>query len=144
MPVVTVRVTTLKGVDAGRYYTERVPSYHLDGDDWERQASLRLRAGDPGVLIEYERQGRVRGGTLEEMEADIITVWQQARSRVETVALMANSIDTVTRLNRLAQQTRIMAGELDVAAPRLRVGEEWWVMRWSPAATTGVSTPTKG
>jgi conjugative relaxase-like TrwC/TraI family protein len=29
----TVRVTTLKGAEAGRYYTERLPSYYLDGDE---------------------------------------------------------------------------------------------------------------
>jgi conjugative relaxase-like TrwC/TraI family protein len=42
---VTVRVTTLKGVDAGRYYTERLPSYYLDGDEppgrwWGKAAGL--------------------------------------------------------------------------------------------------------
>jgi conjugative relaxase-like TrwC/TraI family protein len=31
--VVTVRVTTLKGAEAGRYYTERLPSYYLDGGE---------------------------------------------------------------------------------------------------------------
>lgn len=41
----TVRVTTLKGADAGRYYTERLPSYYLDGDEppgrwWGRGAGL--------------------------------------------------------------------------------------------------------
>jgi conjugative relaxase-like TrwC/TraI family protein len=30
---VTVRVTTLKGVMAGRYYTEQLPSYYLDGGE---------------------------------------------------------------------------------------------------------------
>ncbi|MGA7272196.1 MAG: MobF family relaxase, partial [Acidimicrobiia bacterium] len=29
----TVRVTTLKGADAGRYYTDRLPSYYLDGGE---------------------------------------------------------------------------------------------------------------
>lgn len=41
----TVRVTTLKGTDAGRYYTERLPSYYLDGDEppgrwWGKGAGL--------------------------------------------------------------------------------------------------------
>lgn len=31
--LVTVRVTTLKGAGAGRYYTEHLPSYYLDGDE---------------------------------------------------------------------------------------------------------------
>ncbi len=29
----TVRVTTLKSGSAGRYYTEHLPSYYLDGDE---------------------------------------------------------------------------------------------------------------
>lgn len=44
----TVRVTTLKVLEAGRYYTERLPGYYLDGQQppgrwWGRAASdLRL------------------------------------------------------------------------------------------------------
>jgi flagellar biosynthesis GTPase FlhF len=30
--------------------------------EWERDATLRLRAGDTGVLAQYEEQGRLRGG----------------------------------------------------------------------------------
>jgi conjugative relaxase-like TrwC/TraI family protein len=40
----TVRVTTLKGLEAGRYYTERLPGYYLNGQEppgrwWGRAAS---------------------------------------------------------------------------------------------------------
>jgi conjugative relaxase-like TrwC/TraI family protein len=91
---------------------------------WERQASLRLRAGDPGILTEYDQHGRLHDGTHEQMETEIIDAWQEARSRGETVALMANSTDTVGRLNRLAQHTRLTIGELDTTAPSMRVGEE--------------------
>ncbi len=91
---------------------------------WERQASLRLRTGDPGVLAEYEQRGRLHGGTFEQMETEVIAAWQQARHRGETVALMANSTDTVAQLNRLAQATRIRIGELDLNAPSMRVGDE--------------------
>lgn len=90
---------------------------------WERQASLRLRAGDPSVLAEYEQRGRLHGGTLEEMETGIVAAWEQARCRGDTVALMANSTATVARLNRLAQTTRIKLGELDPESPAIRVGE---------------------
>jgi ATP-dependent exoDNAse (exonuclease V) alpha subunit len=91
---------------------------------WERQASLRLRAGDSSVVTEYEQRGRLHGGTLEQMEGNIITAWREARGRGETVALMASSTDTTARLNRLAQHTRITAGELAFNATRLTVGEE--------------------
>lgn len=91
---------------------------------WERQASLRLRAGDPAVLTDYEGRGRLHGGTHEEMEAEIIAAWENARVRGDAVALMANSTDAVARLNRLAQHTRILNGELDADSPAMRVGED--------------------
>jgi conjugative relaxase-like TrwC/TraI family protein len=106
------------------YGAVELDQVHRFRNHWERTASLRLRDGDPGVLTEYEQHGRLHGGTLEQMEADIITAWQQARRRGEIVALMANSIDTVDRLNRLAQRTRIAMGELDADAPSMRVGVE--------------------
>ena len=101
---------------------------HRFRQHWERQVSLRLRAGDPGVLTEYEKRGRLHGGTLDEMESDIISAWQQARGRGEMVALMANSTDAVARLNQLAQHARMRMGELDIGAPSMRVGEEWMVV----------------
>jgi conjugative relaxase-like TrwC/TraI family protein len=90
---------------------------------WERQASLRLRTADPGVLVEYDRRGRIHGGSQQQMEAEIIRSWREARERGETVALMANNTETVTRLNQSAQQTRIQTGELDPTSPRRRLGE---------------------
>ncbi|MDH3262104.1 MAG: relaxase domain-containing protein [Acidimicrobiia bacterium] len=92
---------------------------------WERQASLRLRTGDPAVLTEYEQRGRLHGSTPQEMETEIITAWEQARRRGETVALMANSTDTVAQLNRRAQHTRIMTGEFDANPARMRDGDGW-------------------
>ena len=88
---------------------------------WEGEASLRLRNGDPGVLDEYDRRGRLHDGTRHDMETEILRAWSQARSRGESVALMANTLDTVTRLNQAAQQTRIRSGELDPTAPGLDV-----------------------
>src|SRR5262249_29302662 len=34
---------------------------------WEREASLRLRAGDPSVVELYERKGRVLGGSRDDV-----------------------------------------------------------------------------
>ncbi len=119
-------------VGRGGMFAHLVDSYgaveldqvHRFRNHWERTASLRLRDGDPEVLVEYERHGRLHGGTPEQMETDVITAWQQARRRGQTVALMANSTDTVNRLNRLAQHTRITMDQLDPTTPWLRVGEE--------------------
>jgi conjugative relaxase-like TrwC/TraI family protein len=104
---------------------------HRFANQWEREASLQLRSGDPRVLVEYDRRGRLHDGTRHDMETGILESWSQARSRGESVALMANTVDTVTRLNHLAQQARIRNGELDPDAPgldvdgqRLLVGDE--------------------
>lgn len=89
---------------------------------WERQASLRLRTGDVSALVEYDRRGRLHGGTPAAMESRVIDAWKTARANNQTVALMANTNDTVTRLNQLAQQSRIMNGELDINQPWLKFG----------------------
>jgi ATP-dependent exoDNAse (exonuclease V) alpha subunit len=98
---------------------------------WERDATRRLRQGDPSVIGEYERRGRLHHGTPDEMEAAVIDAWAAARRRGESVALMANTNHTVDRLNHLAQQRRIEADEirpqgpaLDVRGQRLLVGDE--------------------
>ena len=44
---------------------------------WERRASLRLRTGDRDVLAEYETRERLHGGTLGDMEAEVITAWHR-------------------------------------------------------------------
>ncbi len=57
---------------------------------WERAASLRLRNGDPTVLIDYDRRGRLHDGTPQDMDTAIIEAWRQARGRGEEVAVLAN------------------------------------------------------
>ena len=97
---------------------------HRFHNDWERKASLQLRTGNPDALGDYEQHGRLHGGSAQEMESKIIAEWTAARSRGETVALMANSNQAVNRLNQLAQVTRFMDGEISIQKGRLRIGEE--------------------
>ena len=97
---------------------------HRFRHQWERSASLRLRDGDPAVLTEYHRQGRLHGGTHQQMESEILDSWTAARQRSAKVALMASSTATVTRLNHLAQQRLIETGQLDPTGPCLRNGSE--------------------
>ncbi|MGB7235013.1 MAG: relaxase domain-containing protein, partial [Rhodococcus sp. (in: high G+C Gram-positive bacteria)] len=54
----TVRVTTLKGADAGSYYVDALPNYYLDADEprgrWHGKAAavlgLRCEVGDDEFL----------------------------------------------------------------------------------------------
>jgi conjugative relaxase-like TrwC/TraI family protein len=46
------------------------------GAEWERAASLRLRDGDPAVLAEYAKHGRLRdAGTVEQAERAAARAW---------------------------------------------------------------------
>jgi ATP-dependent exoDNAse (exonuclease V) alpha subunit len=56
------------------------------------------------------------------METELIDAWKTARRQGQTVAMMANTTDTVDRLNQLAQQSRIMTGELDINTHWHRTG----------------------
>jgi ATP-dependent exoDNAse (exonuclease V) alpha subunit len=92
---------------------------HRFRNEWERRASLQLRNGQPEALAEYDRHGRLHGGTAAEMETKIIEAWSAARQRRETVALMANSNQAVDRLNQLAQMARFING--DISFQKVRV-----------------------
>lgn len=104
---------------------------HRFTNPWEREASLRLRSGDPSVADVYDDHGRLHGGTATRMEREALDAWQAARRRGETVVLAAPTNEMVARLNHAAQQRRIAAGELDTHSRtlvacgyRLHVGEE--------------------
>lgn len=59
-----MRVAMLKGTDAGRYYTERLPGYYLDGGEppgrWWGSAAVGLGLSDQ---VDAEAFLAVMGGT---------------------------------------------------------------------------------
>ena len=104
---------------------------HRFTNDWERTASLQLRRGDPAVADTYEREGRLHGGTVEQIERAAVSAWWRHRQAGESTLLMAPSNETVDRLNQAAQQRRIRAGEIGTGewleypnGLRLHVGDE--------------------
>jgi conjugative relaxase-like TrwC/TraI family protein len=108
-----------------RHGATELEQVHRFTQEWERHASLQLRSGDPDALIQYERHGRIHSGTVSEMEGAIVDAWRAARGRGETVALMANSNQAIARLNRLAQMTRFVDGEISFQKKgALRLGDQ--------------------
>jgi len=89
---------------------------------WERDASLRLRRGDVTVAEEYEAHGRLHGGTVTQMEREIVEAWWAHRRAGESVLLMTPTNEAVERLNQRCQQTRINTCDLDTTGRRLTVG----------------------
>lgn len=111
---------------------------------WEREASLQLRRGNPDTVDIYNAQGRIHHGTTTRMDRNAITDWLTHRQAGADVLLLAPSNETVTRLNRTAQQTLIMTGLLDgsglrlttPSGDRLHIGDEIVTRRNQRTITT--------
>jgi hypothetical protein len=96
---------------------------HRFANDWEREASLRLRRGDTEVLDLYDEQGRLHGGTRRQMEKAVVEGWSEARARGDSAAMMAPTTDIVVDLNRRAQSLRIREGEIDPTGLSISAGD---------------------
>ncbi len=71
---------------------------------WEGPASLRLRAGDPSVVADYHRHGRlINAGTLEQAEQSAARAWLADTLAGRTSVLV---VDTNDQAARLAGQLR--------------------------------------
>jgi hypothetical protein len=103
---------------------------HRFTNEWERDASLRLRRGDVDVLDLYTQYRRIVEGPADELQERMVTSWHRARSRGEAVLMTAPTNDAVLALNRAAQDVRLRGGELDTkrslqaGAYRLHIGDE--------------------
>ncbi len=95
---------------------------HRFDNEWEREASLRLRRGDVTVVEVYEHHGRLHCGTLNQMERASVAAWWERRQAGNKGLLMSPTNEAVERLNQSCQQTRINAGEIDPAGRRITVG----------------------
>jgi hypothetical protein len=77
---------------------------------WERDATLRLRAGDAAIADVYDQQGRIRGGTpeavLEQAAQTAVTLLADGQD----VILMARSRDHVRELSRRARDELLRLG----------------------------------
>jgi len=83
--------------------------------EWEANASLRLRNGDDSVLDEYDRRGRITGGTTEEMVDEAFRAWRAARDTGESVVVVAPDHALVDALAMRARADRAAAGEVEPA-----------------------------
>ncbi|MBW3651885.1 MAG: AAA family ATPase, partial [Actinobacteria bacterium] len=81
--------------------------------EWERAASLRLRAGDKSIVEEYLTQGRVVGGERSVMVEEAFGRWWMARSRGDSVVVCAADHATVNDLAARARAARVAAGEVE-------------------------------
>ena len=104
---------------------------HRFANEWEREASLRLRRGDVSVAEVYDAHDRLHAGTIPEMERAAARLWHELRQAGKRELLMTPTNEATERLNERCQRLRIRAGEIDadgrsvdVGAYRLYVGDE--------------------
>ena len=77
---------------------------------WERDASLRLRAGDESVLDVYDQHGRIRGGTPEEMMEAAAQSAVNYITAGRDVLLMAQGRDQCRELARRVRDELVRFG----------------------------------
>ncbi|WP_235509276.1 MobF family relaxase [Terrabacter sp. Soil810] len=81
--------------------------------DWERAASLKLRAGRPSVAAVYMDRGRVESGNREDMIDLIFDGWLADATSGRTSMMMAADAQTVADLNARARDHRVAMGEVE-------------------------------
>ncbi len=89
---------------------------------WEAAASLRLRARDPDVLVEYQQRGRIAGGSERQMREDALEFWREAREDGRSVLVMAGDNATVDALARRCREERVARGEVAREGVRIANG----------------------
>jgi conjugative relaxase-like TrwC/TraI family protein len=101
----------LGAVEAGgmfRLLAREVPATYLHevrrfDAPWERQATIRLRNGDPAAIAAYDRHGRIRGADYEAAYDRAASMWLADQLRGKDVLLLAGSNAEAADLSRRVQ-----------------------------------------
>jgi hypothetical protein len=84
----------------GYYQLQTVQRFE---QEWERTASLRLRAGDADVLADYDQRGRILDGTLEEMSDAAYQRWLADHLSGNASVLLTGTNAQAAELSRRAR-----------------------------------------
>ena len=79
-------------------------------EEWERDASLRLRTGDKAALEEYAEHGRITGGDREDALDQVRQAYVAGRLAGEDTLLMAHTREDCRELSRLIRGDLIHLG----------------------------------
>jgi conjugative relaxase-like TrwC/TraI family protein len=109
--IATGDTAQLGAVEAGgmfRLLAREVPAAQLHevrrfDAAWERQASIRLRDGDPAAIAAYDRHGRIRGADYEAAYDRAASLWLADQLRGKDVLLLAGSNAEAADLSRRVQ-----------------------------------------
>jgi hypothetical protein len=93
-------VMRLLAEEYGYYQLSTVQRFE---EEWERAASLRLRAGDADVLAEYDQRGRILDGTREQMSETAYQRWLADHLSGKASVLLVTTNVQATELARRAR-----------------------------------------
>jgi conjugative relaxase-like TrwC/TraI family protein len=78
--------------------------------EWEKKASLLLRAGDDDAIDAYEIHGRITEGGRDELVDGLYQAWKNDTDAGMSSLMIAPDLGTVTDLNRRARVDLVAAG----------------------------------
>ncbi len=111
--------------------------------EWEKAASVELRAGNTSAVSAYEAHGRVTGGDRESLLDAIHAAWKADVEAGKSSLMIAGDTATVTELNRRARTARVAQGTVASAGlviadgQRAGVGDEIVTRQNNRLLTTG-------
>ncbi|GAB3033973.1 hypothetical protein GCM10027052_09360 [Parafrigoribacterium mesophilum] len=98
---------------------------HRFRNDWEKDASLRLRIGDTDVIDTYIDQDRIRDGETDAMLDAAYNAWRADLAAGKSSVMIAENHETVKALNTRARLDLMVAGQVSLdRAIRLHDGTE--------------------
>jgi hypothetical protein len=118
--------------------------------EWEKAASVELRAGNTSAIYAYEAHDRVTSGDRESLLDAIYAAWKADVEAGKSSLMIAGDTATVTELNRRARTGRVAEGSvaesgLSIAdGQRAGVGDEIVTCQNNRLLTTGKSWVKNG
>ena len=89
---------------ADRLGALEIHQVHRFAEQWEKEASLKLRQGDVTVIADYQARGRVYAGREDQARRNMVLDWAAAMRAGRDALMIAQSEAEVTELNRQAAE----------------------------------------
>jgi conjugative relaxase-like TrwC/TraI family protein len=118
--------------------------------EWEKAASIELRAGNTSAIASYEAHDRVTSGDRESLLDAIYSAWKTDVEAGKSSLMIAGDSATVTELNRRARRGRVAEGAVTdsglaiAEGQRAGVGDEIVTRQNNRVLTTGRSWVKNG
>ena len=118
--------------------------------EWEKSASVELRAGNTSAIDAYETHARVTSGDRESLLDAIYAAWKADVAAGKSSLMIAGDTATVTELNRLARTGRVAEGTVAESGlaiadgQKAGVGDEIVTRQNNRLLTTGKSWVKNG